>query len=102
MERGYDGALDIICLTQNIIEAQVLLECFEDEYLDKITEWLMSVNPYALEEMSRRLLELESRGKWGPDADVLDRLRQSCLVVEGDIESRLESKGRYREEASRF
>ena len=39
------------------------------------------------------MLELESRGKWRPDEAVLNRLRETYLVIEGDMEGRTESRG---------
>ncbi len=49
-------------------------------------EWLRSQNPYALEELTRRLLEAESRGLWEADAHLLESVRQAALTVEGDME----------------
>ncbi len=57
--------------------------------------WLRSENPYALEELTRRLLEAESRGMWAADADRLDAVRQAALMVEGDME---ETMGDVKEE----
>ena len=101
--RGYDGAADIMHSMQNVFSAQVVTDSFSDEFLDRITEktindeemreWLEYANPHALEEIGRRLLELESRGKWKPDEDVLHRLRQNYLIIEGDMEGRLEPLG---------
>ena len=43
-------------------------------------------NPYALEEIARRLLEAESRGLWDADPEVLEGLRNSYLEIEGWME----------------
>ncbi len=43
-------------------------------------------NPYALEEIARRLLEAESRGLWDADPEVLDALRNTYLEIEGWME----------------
>jgi cobaltochelatase CobN len=101
--KGYDGAADIMHVVQNTFSAQVTTECLDDSFLNRITEetinndefrdWLEHTNPYALEEIGRRLLELESRGKWKADAKVLERLKQNYLIIEGDMEGRLEPKG---------
>lgn len=48
--------------------------------------WFNEVNPWALEEIGRRLLEAESRGIWQADPELLDRLKEAYL----DIEARLE------------
>ncbi|MTJ93798.1 MAG: cobaltochelatase subunit CobN [Desulfovibrio sp.] len=50
-------------------------------------------NPWALEEMSRRLLEAQARGVWQADKDVLKALRQQYLDMEGWLEERTEAHG---------
>jgi cobaltochelatase CobN len=102
-QKGYDGAADIMHFIQNTFSAQVVTECLDDSILNRVTEetinndefreWLEQANPYALEEIGRRLLELESRGKWNADAKILERLKQNYLIIEGDMEGRLEPKG---------
>jgi cobaltochelatase CobN len=52
----------------------------------KNLEWLHTENPYALEELTRRLLEAESRGLWAAEPDALEAIRQAALIVEGDME----------------
>lgn len=88
---------------QNVFSSQVVIDCFDDAVLDEITskiinseeihQWLEEANPYALEEMARRMLELHSRGRWNPDKDVLEKLKESYLIIEGDMEARTESSG---------
>jgi cobaltochelatase CobN len=101
--RGYDGAADIMHSLQNVFSAQVVIDCFSDDFIDKIAEetinndelreWLDKTNPYASEEIGRRLLELQSRGRWNPSEDVFERLKQNYLLIEGDMEGRLEPLG---------
>jgi cobaltochelatase CobN len=44
-------------------------------------------NPWALRGIAERLLEAAERGMWAkPDDAVLDRLRQTYLDLEGDLE----------------
>jgi cobaltochelatase CobN len=44
-------------------------------------------NPWALRGITERLLEAADRGMWAkPDDAVLDRLRQTYLDLEGDLE----------------
>lgn len=43
-------------------------------------------NPYALEEMTRRLLEANSRGLWKTDEKTLDDLKKAYLDVESLLE----------------
>jgi len=51
--------------------------------------WLQSENIYALEEITRRLLEAASRNMWSADEDKLEELRNVMLSIEGDLEERM-------------
>ncbi|MDR0453027.1 MAG: cobaltochelatase subunit CobN [Treponema sp.] len=103
MERGYSGAAEIMMLTQSAFSAQCVCGCFDSSVLDALAEfylndeftrnWLMENNRFAAEEMARRLLELNSRGKWDGDARVLEKLKTNYLAIEGNIEGGIESKG---------
>ncbi|WP_449245689.1 cobaltochelatase subunit CobN [Desulfobacca acetoxidans] len=48
--------------------------------------WFDKVNPWALEEIGRRLLEAESRGIWKADPELLERLKEAYLDLEGRLE----------------
>ena len=52
-------------------------------------EWLREQNPYALEEITRRLLEAEARGLWRASDDLLEEVRMAALTLEGDLEERI-------------
>lgn len=52
-------------------------------------EWLKTRNPYALEELTRRLLEAQARGLWNADPEDLDAIRTAALDIEGDMEERI-------------
>ena len=100
---GYDGASTIMSLTQSVFFAQCITDGLPDTLLDDLArryvndeemrQWLGEVNPYALEEVARRLLELYTREKWQPDEQVLADLKANYLTIEGDMEEGLESKG---------
>jgi cobaltochelatase CobN len=49
-------------------------------------DWLRKENPYALEEIVRRLLEAAARGMWAADEGLLERVRHAALEIEGDME----------------
>jgi cobaltochelatase CobN len=97
--RDYDGASEIMNVAQNIFSMQCLAGCFSDELLDTLTNqivndgesraWFAQNNPYALEEIARRMLELNERGKWNPDRKTLEELRSNYLLIEGDMEARV-------------
>ena len=46
-------------------------------------------NPWALEEMARRLLEAVERGLWNPAPDVQAKLNDLYLEIEGWIEEKM-------------
>lgn len=48
--------------------------------------WLRRENPYALEEITRRLLEAASRGLWAADEEMIEAVRSAALEIEGDME----------------
>ena len=56
----------------------------------KMQEWLKKVNPYALLNITEKLLETINRGMWHTDADTEEALKQAYLEVEGDIEDTIE------------
>lgn len=47
-------------------------------------------NPYAAEEITRRLNEATGRGYWNPSQEELEKLREVALELEGDIEEGLD------------
>ena len=101
--RGYQGAAEIMRRIQTGFDAQCTGNLLKDETLDALAEaylndeemrqWLLGENPYAAEEIGRRLLELESRGKWKPGEEVLARLRENYLSLEGSLEEGISGRG---------
>ena len=102
-KNGYDGASEMMHSIQNVFDAQCLMGNVKDEILDKLAEsyindeemreWMMEENPYAAEEIARRMLELVQRERWSPDEEVLESLKENYLIIEGDMEGDLESLG---------
>jgi cobaltochelatase CobN len=60
--------------------------CIENE---DNRQWLHSENIYALEEITRRLLEASSRSLWNASEDKIEKLQHVMLSIEGDIEERM-------------
>ena len=56
---------------------------------DEMRQFFEENNPYALEEIGRRLLEAAERGLWDADPEVLDGLKDAYLEMEGWIEERM-------------
>ncbi|MBP2638853.1 MAG: Cobaltochelatase [Firmicutes bacterium] len=59
-------------------------------------EWFEENNPWAMEEINRRLLEAAERGLWEADPEVLDELKDTYLEIEGWMEERMgDVEGEY-------
>lgn len=53
---------------------------------EKNRQFFMEHNPWALEEMSRRLLEACDRGLWNPEDGLLEEIQDAYLELEGFLE----------------
>ncbi|MCK9275008.1 MAG: cobaltochelatase subunit CobN [Syntrophales bacterium] len=93
---GYRGAGDIAKRVGRVYGWDASAEVVSDWIFDDIArtfvldrenrKFFEDHNPWALEEMTRRLLEAESRGMWKADTDVLEKLRDRYLEIEGWME----------------
>jgi cobaltochelatase CobN len=83
---GWDATEEVIddWMYEDLAEKFVLEE--------KMQEWLKDVNPYALQNMTERLLEAIERGMWQASEGMKKQLQQIYLEVEGWIESAGEKK----------
>ena len=96
---GYKGAGDISSRTDHMYGWQATTKQVENWVFDGIAETFLldeenrkffeENNPWALEEMARRLLEAESRGLWRADPEILEQLKEIYLEIEGWIEERM-------------
>jgi cobaltochelatase CobN len=63
---------------------------------DEMRKFFEENNPWAMEEIGRRLLEANQRGLWKADQKVLDALKSSYLEIEGWMEEKMgETKGSF-------
>jgi len=95
-QHGYKGAQDISKRVGRVYGWEASTQEVDDWIFDDITKafvldeemrkFFEKNNPYALEEMSRRLLEAQSRGLWNPDPQVLEALKNSYLEIESWME----------------
>ena len=53
---------------------------------EELSQKLQDNNRWAYHAMIETLLESQQRGYWTPDEEVLDKLRQKYLELEGELE----------------
>jgi len=103
---GYKGAGDISKRVGRVYGWEAATGEVDDWIFDDITRTFVmdeanraffeEHNPWALEEIGRRLLEAANRGLWQADPEVLAALKEHSLEIEGWIEERLgESAGEF-------
>jgi cobaltochelatase CobN len=100
---GYKGAGDISRQVGTVYGWEATTQEVDDRIFDDITrtfvldaemrQFFADENPWALEEIGRRLLEAHERGLWDADPDVLEGLRAAYLEMEGWIEDRMGDAG---------
>jgi cobaltochelatase CobN len=99
MRHGYKGAFEMAATIDFLFGYDATTQCVPDfmyqgvaeAYLfDPIVqEFIQKNNPWALRDMSERLLEANQRGMWNAAGDSLDQLRQIFLEAEGVIETQI-------------
>ncbi|HEX8088669.1 MAG TPA: cobaltochelatase subunit CobN [Blastocatellia bacterium] len=96
---GYKGALEMAATvdylfgydaTAHVVEDWMYQQVAEKYVLDETSrEFCERSNPWALREMTGRLLEAAGRGMWGePDPETLTRLKAAYLASEGILEAK--------------
>jgi cobaltochelatase CobN len=97
-KHGYKGAEDISKRITHVYGWEATTGEVDDSIFDSIAEtfvlneenrkFFSEKNPWALEEIGRRLLEANARDLWDADPDLIDRLKEAYLDIEGDMEDR--------------
>jgi cobaltochelatase CobN len=98
-KHGYKGAGEISKRVGRLYGWQATARAVDGAVFDDIArtflmneenrEFFENNNPWALEEMGRRLQEAVRRGLWQPAEDVKDELTERYLEIEGWIEERM-------------
>ncbi|WAC05779.1 MAG: cobaltochelatase subunit CobN [Methanoregula sp.] len=98
-EHGYKGASDIMKRVTRVYGWEASTQEVDDWIFDDIADTFVNNremrqffeenNPYALEEIARRLLEAEQRGLWDADEEVLDNLKNNYLEIESWMEDQV-------------
>jgi len=96
---GYKGAGDISKRVGRVYGWEATTQEVDDWIFDDIArtfimdeenrKFFEENNPWAMEEMARRLIEAEQRGLWKADPEVLDALKSTYLEIEGWMEERM-------------
>ena len=99
-EHGYKGAAEISKRVGRLYGWQATAKTVDQSIFDDVTrtflmneenrQFFQEHNPWAREEMGRRLIEAMERGLWSPSADVRDALKRLYLEVEGWIEDKMD------------
>ncbi len=103
---GYKGAGDISKRIGRVYGWEATTREVDDWIFDDIAKTFMlneenrkffeEHNPWALEEIARRLIEAAERGLWSPAEDVKEALKAVYLEIEGWIEEKMgEIKGDF-------
>ena len=95
-EHGFRGAQEFSAMvdivfgwdaTSNVVD-DWMYESITKTYLldEELQAWIREVNPWALQAISARLFEAAQRGMWDADEDMLEKIKEIYLSVEGDLE----------------
>ena len=96
-EHGYKGAQEISGMVDFVFGWDATADIVEDWMYEKISEnflfnderreWIKDVNPWAIQNMTERLLEAAQRGMWEANPESLEKLRAIYMEIEGDLEN---------------
>jgi cobaltochelatase CobN len=102
-QHGYKGAGDISKRVGRVYGWEATTQEVDDWIFDDIAKTFImdeenrkffeENNPWAMEEMARRLIEAEQRGLWKADPEVLDALKSLYLEIEGWMEEKMGDVG---------
>ena len=98
-EHGYKGAGEISKRVGRLYGWQATAKAVDGAVFDDVTRTFMmdeenrkffeENNPWALEEIARRLIEAAERGLWEPAPDVREALKELYIEIEGWIEEKM-------------
>ena len=103
-EHGYKGCTDIMKRVSRVYGFEASTQMVDDWIFDDITnkfvndpemrQFFQDNNPYALEEIARRMLEANQRGLWEADPETLEKLKENYVEIESWMED-LAGDGEY-------
>jgi cobaltochelatase CobN len=99
MRHGYKGAFEMAATLDFLFGYDATTGCVPDFMYQGIAEaylfdtsvqaFIRQNNPWALRDLTERLLEAQQRGMWNPGTNTTDQLRQLFLEADSDIETQL-------------
>ncbi len=97
-KHGYKGAADLAALVCHCFGWDATSEVMRDWMYESLAaklaldhsmqQWMQSVNPWALQRLTEKLLEAERRGMWQAEPATKQELEQLYLAIEGELEER--------------
>jgi len=98
-KHGYRGASEFSRKILHLYGWEATTKLVEDWIFDEIAQkyvldeemrrWFEEHNPYAIEEIARRLIEAYERGLWNTSDELIERLREIYSEIEGILEENL-------------
>ncbi len=99
-KHGYRGASEMQRKILHLYGWGASTGLVRDEWFEEIArkyvlnremrEWFKRHNVWALEEMTRRLIEAAERGVWSADRELINMLKEVYSEIEGDLEDEIE------------
>ncbi|WP_457742819.1 cobaltochelatase subunit CobN [Thermococcus sp.] len=98
-KHGYRGASEFSKKILHLYGWEATTKLIEDWVFDEIAQryvldeemrrWFEEHNPYAMEEIARRLIEAYERGLWETSEEIIERLMEVYSEIEGILEESL-------------
>jgi cobaltochelatase CobN len=95
-QHGYKGAQDISEMVDIVFGWDATTSVIDDWMYDAIAgryvfdeenaAWIREHNPWAMQNISERLLEAVNRGMWNASKETVEKLRSIYMEIEGEIE----------------
>lgn len=99
MQEGYAGANTLSSMVNTLFAWSATTGVVKKKHFDLVTrkliedprirDWFIKNNLYAMEEITRRLMEANERSLWAADPESLKHLMDATLQLEGEIEDTL-------------
>ncbi|MBN2068108.1 MAG: cobaltochelatase subunit CobN [Opitutales bacterium] len=96
---GFKGAAEFVHAVEHSFEWDATSEILSDWQYESLADtyaldpemqqWLKEHNPYALQAITEKLMEAVQRNLWDASEDYIQRLQNTLLDIEGDIEDTL-------------